>query len=111
MKKILLMICLLFVPFAHAGVDIASNVERVQIKNGALWIKMTDARFDTYCKPGWYGFNLFIPESDKLFPYYYGIVTAALTQGKTLFIANISIYDGSGGCDLTKTGYGVVMRN
>lgn len=71
---------------------------------------MTDARFDQYCKPGWYGFNMYIPTSDSAFPYYYGLITSALAKGQNVYVANISHYDGSTACDLTRTGYGIVVE-
>ncbi|MET1256514.1 hypothetical protein [Aliikangiella maris] len=111
MKIIQLIILLIFSNISLAGTDISSTVERIQIKgDGKLWLKMTDARFDQYCKPGWNGFNLYIPESDKSFPYYYGLVTSALAKGQKLFIANISIGNGSSACDITQTGFGVVLQ-
>jgi len=110
MKKILLTLSLLFVPLVHAGVDISSTVDRMWVhKDGNLHFKMTNARFDEYCKPGWFGFNLFIPVSDKNYAYYYGLVTTALTKNLRLYIANISKFDGSTSCDLTQTGYGMVL--
>lgn len=96
---------------SHAGVDIASTVERLKINgDGKLWIKMTSPAFDKYCKKGWYEFNMYIPESDKSYPFYYALLTTALSSGKSVYIANISKYDGSTYCDLTKTGYGIVLR-
>ncbi|MDH5325961.1 MAG: hypothetical protein OEZ68_00670 [Gammaproteobacteria bacterium] len=112
MRKYIISLAFVFVTFsAFAGVDVESTVERVQIKgDGNLWIKMTDARFDQYCRPGWFGFNLYIPVSDKSYPYYYGLVTTALSKGQRLYIANISVFDGTQPCDLTQTGYGVVLK-
>lgn len=96
---------------AMAGTDLTSTIARVKLNgDGKLWIKMNDARFDQYCKPGWYGFNLYIPVSDPAFPYYYGLITSALAKGQNLYIANISHYDGSTACNLTETGYGIVVQ-
>lgn len=87
-----------------------STIERIKINgDGKLWLKMTNPSFDQYCKKGWYGFNVFIPESDEAYPYYYGLVTTALTKQHQVLIANISIYDGIQACDITKTGYGIVL--
>jgi len=56
------------------------------------------------------GVNLYIPETDKSYPYYYSLVTTALVKEKSVFIANISVFDGSKACDITKTGYGLVLK-
>jgi len=112
MKTILLasLLCVItFLPQAKAGVDLRSKVSRIWQSNGNLHIKMTSTKFDEYCKPGWFGFNLFIPVSDKNYAYYYGLVTAALTKDLELYIANISVFDGSTSCDVTQTGYGMVL--
>ena len=93
-----------------AGVDLSSKIERIKLNgDGKLWIKMSNSSFDTYCKPGWMGFNMYVPESDKSYPYYYGLITSALAKQQTLYIANISTFNGTGSCDLTKTGYGIVV--
>ncbi|MDW6003568.1 hypothetical protein [Vibrio mangrovi] len=110
MKKLLLMLVLLSSNFAFAGVDLSGTIERVHMNGDKLWLKMSNTDFDRYCKPGWYGFNLYIPVSDKSFPYYNGLVTSALATGQSLYIANISHFNGSGACDLTKTGYGIVVH-
>ncbi len=109
--KYLLAFIFFLLPFAcYSGVDLTSKISRVKLNgDGNLWIKMESDSFDEYCKPGWFGFNLYIPESDKYFPYYYGLLTSALASGQNVYIANISKYDGSTACDLTKTGYGVVV--
>ena len=112
MKIRFFIVLIFFLTSAQAGVDIISTVERVQINgDGKLWIKMTNSRFDQYCKPGWYGFNMYIPESDKSYPYYYELVISALSKDQSLYISNIGIYDGTQSCDLTKTGYGIVLQN
>lgn len=111
MKFRLLILSLVLSSSAFSGVDISSTIERVKINgDGKLWLKMTNSTFDEYCKPGWYGFNLFIPEADKSYPYYYGLVASAFSKGQALYIANISVFDGTGSCDLTKTGYGIVVK-
>lgn len=101
---------LFFSSFCFAGVDLSSTIERIQLKSdGKLWLKMTSPAFDTYCKPGWYGFNLYILESDPSYPYYYGLVTSALAKNQSIRISNISYFDGTKACDIVKTGYGVVV--
>lgn len=111
MKVLLIILTLLYPTFAFSGVDIGSKIERIKLSgDGYLWLKMTHSLFDQYCKPGWHGFNLYIPESDPRYPYYYGLITSALANNQSLYIANISMYDGTTACDLTKTGYGIVVN-
>jgi hypothetical protein len=107
----ILLIAVLFSGLCHAGVDLQSTVERLKVSgDGKLWIKMTSSRFDDYCKPGWYGFNMYIPESDPSYPFYYAVLNTALSNGNNVYLANISHFDGTTACDLTKTGYGVVIQ-
>jgi len=111
MKLKFILCSLLFSANALADVDLASTVERIRINgDGKLWIKMTNAAFDQYCKKEWYDFNLYIPTSDPQYPYYYGLITTALSKNMSLYIANISKFNGTTSCDLTTTGYGIVLR-
>jgi hypothetical protein len=50
---------------------------------------------------------MFIPRDHPEYPYYYAMLMMALSKGKTIYIANVSVYDGTGPCDVTKTGYGM----
>jgi hypothetical protein len=110
MKLKTLFISLLFSSSCLAGADLVSTIERVQLKgDGKLWLKMTNPAFDTYCKPGWHDFNLYILESDPSYPYYYGLVTSALAKNQNVRISNVSYFDGTTACDIVKTGYGIVV--
>jgi hypothetical protein len=110
MKFKVLLFNLLFSTTCCAGVDLSSNIERVWLKgDGKLWLKMTSSTFDTYCKPVWHGFNLYIPETDPSYPYYYGLIASALAKNQRIRISNISYFDGTTACDITKTGYGIVV--
>lgn len=101
-------------PTAHAGDDLWGQVSAVQIAaDGKLWFSMTAAAGSTassaYCKPGWAGLNLYVPKDHAEYPYYYAMLMTAVSKGKTVTVANASIHDGSGPCDITKTGYGMVI--
>lgn len=110
MYRALVVLSLLSPCFSHAGVDLGGKVMRVQLNStGNLWFKMDNPQFDTYCKPGWHGFSMYIPKSDPDFPYYYSIIMTSVANGKSLYIANISKFNGTTPCDLTLTGYGVVI--
>ena len=63
----------------------------------------------TYCKPGWYSLTMYVPKENPQFPYYFAMLVAAASKGKSVFVANISVFDGTGPCDITKTGYGLVF--
>ncbi len=96
---------------SHAGVDLGGKVMRIQLDNSAnLWFKMDNPAFDTYCKKGWFDFNLYVPKNSPDFPYIYSTLMTALESGKPLYLANISTFNGSTPCDLTKTGYGIVIE-
>lgn len=95
---------------AHAGIDIAGPVERVQIAgDGNLWFSMDTTAASKYCKAGWNGMTMFIPKDHPQYPYYFAMLVAAASKGKTVYVGNISIYDGTVSCDITKTGYGLVF--
>ena len=101
-------------PCAHAGDDLRGQVAAVHIaSDGKLWFALTPAAGtsapSTYCKPGWGGFNLYVPRDHSEYPYYYAMLMTAVSKGKPVYVANISIYDGTGACDITKTGYGLFI--
>lgn len=109
--KLALSLALLFPALtAQAGVDISGPVQRVQIaSDGKLWFAMDTTVVSTYCKPGWNALTMFVPKDHPEYPYYFAMLLAAASKGKSVYVANISIYDGSGPCDITKTGYGLVF--
>lgn len=97
---------------ANAGVDVAGTISAAQVAgDGTLWFLISDSRTATYCAPGWFGFNLKVPRTHADYPYYYGVVMMALTKQKPVYLANISVYNGSTACDITATGYGIVLMN
>lgn len=95
---------------AHAGADISGPVERVQLApDGKLWFSMDTTPATTYCKAGWYRLTMYVPKEDPNFAYYFAIIMTAVSKGKSIYIANISAFDGTTACDITKTGYGIVL--
>jgi len=42
-------------------------------------------------------------------PYYFAMLVAAASKRKTIYVGNISVFDGATPCDITKTGYGIVF--
>jgi len=110
LQIIFLLLLVTFSKHGVSGTDLTSKIDRIQINgDGKLWIKLSEPRFDEFCKPAWFGFNVYIPQSDKNYPYYYGLVTTALTHSHYVRISNISYFDGTKPCDITQTGYGIVL--
>jgi hypothetical protein len=98
--------------FAAAGVDASGPVDVVQVSaNGDLNFRMQaiNVNISNYCKGGWYGLNMFVPKGHPEYPYYYAMVMTAATKAKNLYVANVGIYNGTTVCDITKTGYGLVL--
>ena len=101
-------------PTARAGVDLMGQISAMHIAaDGKLWFSMAAAAGypapSSYCKPGWAGLNLYVPKDHAEYPYYYGMLMTAVSKGKQVYVANISTYDGTGPCDISKTGYGMMM--
>jgi len=95
---------------ARAGVDVSGLVPLIWVSgNGDLWFTVNSPTVPTYCLPGWYGVTMTVPRSDPNYAYYYGLIATAVAKGKSVYIANISIYNGTTPCDITRTGYGVVL--
>lgn len=97
---------------SQAGVDLSGPVQRVHLDSaGNLWFAMDTTASGTYCKKGWFSLNMYVPKSSPEFPYYFAMLSTAVSKGKSVYVANISTFDGSGACDITKTGYGLVLLN
>lgn len=95
---------------ARGGVDIGGPVQRVHLAaDGSLWFVMETTPAATYCLKGWFDFNMYVPKDHPQFPYYYAMLMAAVSKGKSVYVANISSYNGTAPCDVTKTGYGIVL--
>ena len=115
MKKLfaaLLVVVIQMFPFeaAHAGADITGIVQNLQIAaDGKIWFSMSSTLAPNYCKVGWNGLNMYIPSDSPQYTFYYGLLLASLTKEKTIYLGNISVFDGSAACDITKTGYGIVL--
>jgi len=93
-----------------AGVDITGTVPMVWVaSDGNLWFTVNSPSASTYCLPGWAGFSMFIPKGDPNFVYYYGLLVAAVAKAKPVYVANISTFNGTTPCDISKTGYGLVL--
>lgn len=111
MKTSILFILFLILSFnASAGVDREGVIERVWFNHSdRIWFKINNPSIDEYCKPQWYGFNLYVLKSDKDFPYYYGLITSALSKGSRVRVSNIGIFDGQSACNIVETGYGLLV--
>jgi hypothetical protein len=96
--------------------DIRGIVSSMQIKPGSdqLWFSIAPlygANVSLYCQAGWAGLTMYVPTTDPDYPYYYGLLLTSLTKNISIYLANISFYSNSPACDVTKTGYGVLLLN
>lgn len=95
---------------AKAGVDLSGPVQLIQVApDGKLWFQMNTTPAATYCQTGWNGFTMYIPKDDPNYQYYFALLVAAVTKSKSVYVANISMYNGTTPCDITKTGYGLIL--
>ena len=95
---------------AQAGVDIAGPVQRVHIApDGKLWFAMDTTSASTYCAQVLFSLTMYGPKDHPKYPYYFAMLVAAASKGKNVMVANISMYNGTVPCDITKAGYGLVF--
>jgi hypothetical protein len=93
-----------------AGTDIAGPVQRMHLaEDGTLWFAMDTTIAQTFCKPGWMSLTMYVPPNHPQYAYYYGMLMTAVAKGKSVYIGNISVFNGTTACDITKTGYGLVL--
>jgi hypothetical protein len=95
---------------AWAGYDIYGVVTSLQVRpDGSLWFAITpNSGFQpvtNFCAGG----GMYVPGSDPQYAYYYGLLLSSLTKSKSIGLLNISTYNGTTACDISKTGYGVML--
>jgi hypothetical protein len=95
---------------AAFAADITGPVQRLHVADdGTLWFAMDTTVAQTYCKPGWHALTMYIPANHPQYQYYYGMLLTAVAKGRGIYVGNISHYNGTVACDVTKTGYGIVL--
>jgi hypothetical protein len=99
---------------AFAGVDSYGTVNKIQVaSDGTLLFSIVPVAGTPdptlYCKPGWGGLNMYVPASNAQYAYYYGLLLNSFNKGFAVLVANISVFNGSTACDVTQTGYGVLL--
>jgi len=92
-----------------AGVDVRGYITSVHLTDSALNFSFSDRNADAYCKVGWAALSFYVPTDHKDYPYYYGLIISANANKQQVRIPNISVFDGTTACDITKTGYGMVV--
>lgn len=109
-RLLTLILLIAFASTSFAGVDIGGHVTRLWIDGGGnVWFKLDNDSADPYCAKGWYDFNLYVPAADPNYPYLYGLLMTAASKKQSIYVANISVFNGSTACDVTRTGYGLVL--
>jgi len=109
LKKILITLIMLLSFNVNAGYDVVGYITSIHLKDGALKFSLSNRAADTYCKVGWAGLSFYIPTGHEDYPYYYGLITSANANKQKVRLANISTFDGTTACDITKTGYGILV--
>jgi hypothetical protein len=98
-------------PACFAGYDATGVAVQMSLDAaGNLWFRLNNTNADSYCALGWYNNNLYVPATDPSFAFYYGIVLASVSKSQALVVPNISVFNGTTSCDITKTGYGLMLR-
>jgi len=110
MKKLLVVLLagLISIP-TLAGVDVSGYITSVHLKDGVLNFSFSNRAADVYCKVGWAGLSFYVPTDHKDYPYYYGLITSANSKKQKIRLPNVSKFNGSTSCDITKTGYGIIV--
>ena len=93
---------------AFAGVDVSGHITEVQVTPDGLYFATDIPNSTTYCAVRWNNLNMLVPQSDPNYVFYYGLIMTAYSKGKLIYLGNISVFNGTTACDITKTGYGIV---
>lgn len=96
---------------SFAGTDIVRVISQMWLDaSGSLWFRLNNSSADPYCAAGWGNNNLYVPASDPNFAFYYGIVLASVSKAQNVYVPNISVFNGTTSCDITKTSYGLMLK-
>ncbi len=110
LKAVISTLLLVIANSSFAGVDLTGTVTGVQqAPDGTLYFAISSTAANTYCMNHWAGLNMLIPAGDPNYAYYYGLLVLAMSKAKTVYLGNMSVYNGTTPCDVTKTGYGVMV--
>lgn len=110
LHKLFVIFLLIYSLPTFAGVDVQGTVQKLQIaQNGSIVFSINSTVASTYCKAGWAGLNMYVPASNAQYPYYFSLLATAFSKGKSVYIANISKFDGTTSCDITQTGFGLML--
>lgn len=99
---------------AVAGDDLAGVVNEVRVApDGKLWFSIVPNAGTpnpaSYCKGDWAGMGMFIPAGDPQYAFYYGLLLTSMTKSVVIDVPNISVFNGTTSCDVSKTGYGLAL--
>ena len=96
---------------AFAGTDVTGIVQQMWVdSSGNLWFRLNNTSADAYCAKNWGNNNLYVPAGNANYSFFYGVVLASVTKGITVDVPNISVFNGSTSCDITQTGYGIMLE-
>ena len=122
MKKLHLYVlaALLLTPgIASAGADLEGKVTNISIRGGNNALRFNvdveiihrsgGKTLQDYCLHKWGG-RFVVPMDHPSFPYWYGMLTSKDAAEYGIKVANISYFDGTTSCDISKTGYGLVLK-
>jgi hypothetical protein len=95
---------------AHA-VDARGVVTEIWLKPGTnqLWFSINGTDTSPYCVANWLGVSMYVPTTSSDYPYIYGMLVTSMTKNIAIYMPGISIYQNSTDCDITKTGYGLLL--
>ena len=92
-----------------AGYDVTGPIEAVQINNDGIHFAFHSAGAAKYCADGWANMNFYVPSTSPSFAYFYTLIVSAFNKKQTVYMGNISVFNGSTPCDITQTGYGIFI--
>ena len=92
-----------------AGYDVTGLIEGVQINADGIRFGFHSGGASKYCADAWNGMNFYIPATNPTFPYYYTLIVSAFNKKQTIYMGNISVFNGTTPCDVSQTGYGIVV--
>lgn len=100
---------------AMAGADVFGVVNALQVApDGKLWFSIVPGQGSpspgTYCKLGWAGLGMYVSPDNPQYAFYYGLLLASLTKGAGIYVANVSVFNASTPCDISQTGYGLMLQ-
>lgn len=103
--------CAIFFQLNAYGYDVCGKVNYINLRTEGLYWSVIRNDTEKFCSglSSYQNMMMVVPVSHPQFAYYYGLVSMAYAQSQILCSLNVHLLGEQVVCDVTKTGYGIML--